>query len=277
MPKEYVEPAPPEPTPDPNADKQKDLDDLIAKQQEQDAKREIERAEQQASYDERMANLEGILKDQFSRKTPPPDKPVDSPAPITDEDFMTPGDARQAATRLAKEAALDVGQQLDANYRGTMTTLLEDQFESKLEAMATRKYWKYVEKDINAAIQANPNLKLAPKALEVLYNAAVGQKAEEIHEQERADETVDATETLQTPARPRLSAPRSRPAPPTGPTPRDDEEVVLSTDAEEVRAKFAPFIKHMSKGKVELSPERFARGLRERASRPDIPDYKEEG
>jgi hypothetical protein len=242
-----------------------DLDELLAEERAKQAAREAELEKQSAMYEARMGQLETILKDRFENKTPPPE----TPPPVTDDDFLTPESARLAAARLAKEAALEVGTQLDQNYRGTMEQLLTDQFDTKLSALQKRKYFKYVEKDIEDAIKANPRLRMAPKALDILYDSLVGHKAEEIHEEE-LKESEDEKALIRT--RTSVASPRSRVAAPTG-TLREmyeDDKPLLTAEQEAMRQKFA-------KLGVEIPAERWARSVQERRGIvEDAPNFTEE-
>jgi hypothetical protein len=222
-----------------------DFDALIAAEKARADQAAADLAKKGAQFDERLASLEVILADRYSRKEPPP--PVTSPV-VSDADFLTPEGARIAATRLAEEKALQVGQALDAQYRGTMTTLLEDQFDAKLESLKHREFYKYIKDDLDKAIKANPKLKLAPKALDILYNAMVGDKSVEIVNAE-----AEARRGAPPPVVGRPDPGSTRAGMPSAYTPPVDtsKEVVLTEAEELTRQKFYAL-------GVKLSPEDWA-------------------
>lgn len=270
MPAEFVPsaPAPKVDTPVvPAGPTQADLDSAVAAER---AKTEAERIKLEAEkgvYSERLQMLETILSDRMRGKTPPPEIPI-TPT-VTDEDFLTPDGARKAAERLAEEKAMQVGKAIDANYRQTMTQMLEDQFDSKLEALKTRPYFKYIEKDLEDALKKNPNIRLAPRALDILYNSFVGARGQEIVEAEKkverdtvANQDVNAGSVV------REGVPRGSVRAPEAPR-RESKTAgpVLTEREEEIRASFARFLP-----KDHLSQERWEQLREERGmSRKDIP------
>jgi hypothetical protein len=277
---EYTPPKPKAPvveepkTPTPTGVTKEDLDRALEVER---AKMAADKAALQAqadTYNSRMQMLETLLSDRMRGKTPPPEVPAPT---VSDEDFLTPDGARKAAERLAEEKAMQVGKAIDANYRSTMTQMLEDQFDSKLEALKSREFYKYVEKDIEAAIQKNPNIRLAPRALDILYNSFVGAKGKEIVEAEKAAAIAtnqEITNAEEAPVRLSPGSRRESVAAPSAPArPSRSNTPVLSEREEYLRGRFAQFLP-----KDHLTPERWAELKAERAAtRSDIPNMEERG
>lgn len=264
----------PTPEPEPEPEPQPDLDSLLAEERAKQAEREKDLEMQAARYEERLKSLEGILQQGFSQKTPPP---TTNQPPVTDEDFLTPAEAKAASERIAREEALKVGRAIDNNYRQVMQDTQEALFEQRYAKHEGSKYFKYIKSDLDTAIRENPNLKMAPKALDVLVKSLVGDKMDVILAAEKESQDPPLSDPPPT-ARPSIASPRRRVAPPAGPenNPSEGGEVVLDADAEAVRAKFAPYISRLSNGKRELSPDRFAQSLAERGrTKRPIPNLED--
>lgn len=244
-----------------------ELDKALATEREKMAADKAALAQQAEIYQSRMQQLETILSDRIAGKTPPPEAPM--VPTVTDEDFLTPDGARKAAERLAEEKAVQVAKAIDANYRGTMTQMLEDQFDSKLEAMKTREFFKYVEKDIMDAIKKNPQIRLAPRALDILYNSFVGARGTEIVAAEKkadierqtlpsGDVGLEAGGAPNPVVRENVGSGDGRPRRPAkGP--------VLSEREEQLRRSFGRFLRDPETGETLLTAERWAEIRAQRA------------
>lgn len=177
----------------------------------------------------------------------------------TAEDYLTPEGAAEATKKVAAAAANEMAQNIDATYRQTLMQTRAAQFDVKYEGIKTRKYYKYVEAEMEDALAKNPNLRYSPESLDVLYNNYVGSATDKI----LAGETPDPGEGR--PVHPNVVAPRQHVAPPTGPQPTPTPEAVtLSAAEEKVRAKFAPYIKRMRKDHEDYTAENYANSRQER-------------
>lgn len=248
---EYEEPKPAAPAPDPAPapapapDPQPNLDVLLEAERQKTRAAEERAAQNQREYDSRLQQLATVLRERFEgRNAPTPDPDVQ------DDDFLTPEGARKAAQRLAEQAAAKAAQSVDSTYRGTVTQLLSDQFDSKLEALRSRPRYKYVKDEMEATIQANPNLRLNPKSLDILYNQFIATKIDAVLEAERKAEP-DPPMPSSIP-RGGVSPVSSRTAPvsPTGNLPNEDQTVELSEIEENARRTWA-------RHGVDISPERW--------------------
>ncbi len=237
-----------------------EFDRALAAEREKIAQDKDAISKQAEVYGQRMQQLETILADRIAGKTPPP---AVQPPTVTDEDFLTPDGARKAAERLAEEKAMQVAKAIDSNYRSTMTQMLEDQFDSKLEAMKTREFWKYIEKDVQDAIKKNPQIRLAPRALDILYNSFVGARSTEIVASEKKVDIERQTLGFEAggappPARESVGGGDNRPhRPAKGPALSDREEAI--------RRSFSRYLVNPRTGESLLTPERWAEARAERA------------
>lgn len=273
MPKEYEVPKPAEPDPPvepaPVEDPKPDLDALLATERAKTEEAQKALEKNQLTYDARMQQLETMLQDKFSAKTPPPgETPVATP--VTAEDFLTPEGAAEATRRIAAEAANEMGRNIDANYGNTLAQTRAAQFDLKYEGLKSRKYFKHVEEKLEQALTQNPKLRYAPEALDILYNNLVGGSMDEILEAAVSEAPTGDPKLVH----PKLEAPRGGPAPPSGPAPTPPADPTQLTAAEErIRSKFAPFLERMS-GKP-YSAEHYAKSRDERSGREPIPVMEE--
>ncbi len=272
MPLEYEPPVEKDPEPEPVVDDPKpDLDDLLAQEREKTAEGQRRIESQQVDYDVRMRQLENTMRQQFAEKTPPPQ--ADSPAITmpTADDYTTPEGAAEATKKVAAAAVVQMAGHMDAKYNDALNKTRAEQFDTKREGLKTRKYYQYIEKDLNNAIERNPNIRYSPEALDILFTNLVGNATEEILLGEKEpDVPLEDPKPVQT----SLAAPRARLAPATGPAPISTSPAPTLTNAEErTRNKFAPFIKNMGGG--DYTPERYAKSRSERSGVEDIPTVED--
>ena len=262
MPKEYEPPKPAEPDPEPVVEDPKPDLDALAEERVKTEENQKNLEKQQVAYTARLEQLESMLQDKFAGKTPPPDeKPPEPQSLATAEDFLTPEGANEATRRIANAAANEMAQRIEANVTPALMQTRAAQFDLKLEKIKGHKYFKYVEGKLEEAMRANPKLRYAPEALDLLYDNLVGKATDDILADNKEPEPVVPV----LPVHPVVSAPRARVAPPTGPVATPPDDTVQLTAAEEsVRSKFAPYIERMSGGKP-YTPEHFAQSRNERA------------
>lgn len=260
---EYNEPEPTAPTPvEPEVveDPKPNLDELLAVERGKTDEAQKALEKNQVAYDARMQQIETMWQERFAGKTPPPGEVKPAAAMPTAEDYLTPEGAAEATKRVAAAAANEMGQTIDATYRDALMQTRAAQFEIKYEALKTRKYFKYVESEMEDALTKNPNLRYSPESLDVLYNNYVGAATDKIIAEETPEPGVDNH-----PVHPNVSAPRQRVAPPTGPTSTPEHiPTELSAAEEAVRSKFAPYIKRMRKDHSDYTADNYARSRKER-------------
>lgn len=236
-----------------------------------------DRAAEKSAYDEKLAHLEGMLQERFAGKqAPPTEQPAPTTVPVaTNDDFLTPDGARAAAERIAEEKAVEVGMKLDAEYRSEIQELKQDNFDTKLQALESRPYFKYVKEDLDKALKTTPELRTSPKALELLFNSLVGQASQRIVEEEKAavSEThPEGPPPVDNRVMPEISQRRSNVASPSGPVTPEEAGPGLDDHEEAMRAKFA-------RAGVRITADRWAeiRDSRRRAPGSDIPSMEDRG
>jgi len=255
----------------------KEAEEIAAQAVARKAKEDAEAAaaisveKERAKYEARMSQLEGLLQNKWQAKETPP-APV-GPG-ITDDDFLTPEGARKASQRMAQEAAMKAAVAVDAKHNRQNAAILEMQFEQRYEKLKGKKYFKYIQGDIEDAIVKNPNLRMSPQALDILYNSFVGQRGEEIVEAEKGGDVTQVAPVGFVPSTPDISSrPASLPAPTAPVIPAAPSSPTLSAAEEKVRQKF------FEKAGVSISAERWAQIRAERAgdTTEAIPSMEERG
>ena len=205
-----------------------------------------------AAQDARLAQLENLLT-QGWKKTPPPEsvQPIAKP-----EDFLTPEGTMNAVNRMTVDAASKVAGALTQHQASRDAQILSYQFDQEYEKLKSKPYFKYVQRDFEAAIQQNPRLRYAPQALSILYSSFVGERSTEIFEAERAGAPPLAVD----PSRPRYVEAPGRTAAPTAPPPADTNKVVLSESEDRIRDGFNKIYG------LDITPEGWRQRRRERGS-----------
>ena len=227
----------PEPVKEEPKEEKPDLDALLAEEREKTAASQKTLEDNQVAYDARMNQLETMLANKFEAKVAPPPAGPLAPAPSA-EDFLTPEGQLEGTRRIAREEANAAASQLRQPVMESKAAL----FDLKLEGLKSRKYYKYVEPALSQAIAANPNIRYAPEALDILYNNIAGSLMDEI----LAGETPEVVEGDPKPVKTNLVSPGGKLPAPAAPVSRTEAgEPILSTSEEYVRGKFAGYIKSM--------------------------------
>ena len=229
-----------EPPKDPSAEPGPDVDKLLEEERQLRQQAEQKWEQQQQFYEGRLQELGDFLKTKYQDKQNKQDAPADPEPEITDADFdKSPSKAAKlAAQREMKETLGKVNEY----YSGVIGNLAEQAFESQLEALKTKRFYKYVEADVKRFFDENPQAKLSPRAAATIYAQFTGGDnidmlitKEEEDQKRQAQQDLTLGEPPRRPTRqpvmndgPRPPAPRvpSSPAP-AAPKLADDEREIF--------------------------------------------------
>ncbi len=195
--------------PDPTEELKTQLEEERKLREEAERKAQLEREKDKAAYEGRLEQLGTLLTEQYNEKRR--QQNGDSPAPpddITDADFdKSPSQATKAAV---KREVTDAVKQVHEYYTGMFQNLSAQTFDAQMGALKSKRFYKYVENDINKFFAENPNARYSPKAAETIYTQFTGgDRIEELLELERQDkERIQREQESLTDGGPGSSRPR---------------------------------------------------------------------
>jgi hypothetical protein len=237
-----AEPAPVEPQPseDLNAQFEAFKTEMAGQYEQKVANYEKTIQEQQTN----LARLEGLVQGAYNNVQAP--APAAPPAPeYTEQDFM-----RDPMGTLDKVAAARAQAQSDAaiqEFTGQLApvvnNVIERGYRGELATVANSKkgkrYWKYVEKEVQGLFDKNPQLKAQAGAVEQAFNGVIGQNILELEERISKESAGNGLQPPDTINIPRVApVPGGRPGSAAPPTEAPKKETALTPEQQRVADKF---------------------------------------
>jgi hypothetical protein len=255
-----AEPTNPEPAPGPDLSAQFETFKTEMEGQYNQKVTEYEKTinEQQQS----LSRMEGLLQGAYNNVHQPPAPAAPAELEFSEKDLLADpvGVVNKVAEQRAQARADAAIQEFQNQLSPLMNNTIERGFQGELASVANsekgKRYWKYVEKDVQAVFEKNPALKASAGAVELAFNNVIGQNILSLEHKISEEQAAGAPAAPQVFALRTPPAPAGRPgstAPPVEPAKKD--ETVLSPAQQRVMNKFSKAFSGIEWNPSDFLPE----------------------